>query len=295
MKDNHIISCAASHPQANWHEINWHKANQEVRRMQERIVEATQAGRWGKVRAMQHLLTHSFYAKALAVRRVTESRGKKTSGVDGAVWDTPQAKSEAIMSLRRHGYKPMPLRRVRIPKKNGKTRPLGIPAMKDRAMQALYLLALEPTAETTADTVSYGFRPKRTCADAIGQCFNGLSRSTSAQWVLEGDIKACFDGISHSWLLANTPMDKTVLRKWLKAGYVEKGRLFPTDAGTPQGGPISPTLANIALNELEALLKTHWHNKNQKVHLVRYADDFIITGQLRKYWKLKSGQPWKSF
>jgi RNA-directed DNA polymerase len=90
-------------------------------------------------------------------------------------------------------------------------------------------------------------------------------------------------------------MDKTVLRKWLKAGYVEKGRLFPTDAGTPQGGPISPTLANIALNELEALLKTHWHNKNQKVHLVRYADDFIITGQLRKYWKLKSGQPWKSF
>ena len=282
MKDKNLTSCAASHPQANWHEIDWDKANREVRRMQARIVEATKAGRWGKVRALQHLLTHSFYAKALAVKRVTENQGKKTPGVDGNVWDTPQAKTEAIASLRRHGYKPMPLRRVHIPKNNGKTRPLGIPTMKDRAMQALYLLALEPVAETTADTVSYGFRPKRSCADAIEQCFLGLSRSTSAQWVLEGDIKACFDGISHSWLMSNAPMDKTILRKWLKAGYVEKGRLFPTDAGTPQGGIISPTLANLALDGLEALLRTRWPKKSQKVHLVRYADDFIITGTTKE-------------
>ena len=157
MKDNNSISCAASHIQANWHEIDWNKANQKVRRMQARIVEATKAGRWGKVRALQHLLTHSFYAKALAVRRITENQGKKTPGVDGIVWDTPQAKTAAIASLKRHGYKPAPLKRVYIPKKNGKMRPLGIPTMKDRAMQALYLLALEPVAETTGDTVSYGF------------------------------------------------------------------------------------------------------------------------------------------
>jgi RNA-directed DNA polymerase len=278
MKDDNSVSCAASHPQANWHEIDWNKANQEVRRMQARIVEATKAGRWGKVRALQHLLTHSFYAKALAVRRTTENQGKKTPGVDGTVWDTPQAKAEAITSLKRHGYKPKPLRRVYIPKKNGKMRPLGIPTMKDRAMQALYLLALEPVAETTGDTVSYGFRPKRSCADAIEQCFVGLSRGSSAQWVLEGDIKACFDGIDHEWLETNVPMDKTILHKWLKAGYVEESHLFPTETGTPQGGIISPTLANIALDGLESLLKTHWGNKSQKVHLIRYADDFIITG-----------------
>jgi RNA-directed DNA polymerase len=154
--------------------------------------------------------------------------------------------------------------------------------MKDRAMQALYLLALEPVAETTADTVSYGFRPKRSCADAIEQCFNGLARSTSAPWVLEGDIKACFDGISHEWLETNVPMDKTILHKWLKAGFVDEGRLFPTDEGTPQGGIISPTLANMALDGLEALLKNHWGNRGPKVHLIRYADDFVITGASRE-------------
>lgn len=236
MKESKSTSCAASHDQAKWHEIDWNKASREVRRMQARIVEATKARRWGKVKALQHLLTHSFYAKALAVKRVTENQGKKTPGIDGVLWDTPQAKAEAISTLKQHGYHPKPLRRVQIPKKNGKMRPLGIPTMRDRAMQALYLLALEPVAETTADTVSYGFRPKRSCADAIQQCFVGLSRSSSAHWVLEGDIKACFDGISHKWLETNVIMDKTILHKWLKAGYVEKGRLFPTDTGTPQGG-----------------------------------------------------------
>lgn len=280
MKDDNQKSCAASHIQANWHEIDWNKANQKVRRMQARIVEATKAKRWGKVRALQHLLTHSFHAKALAVRRVTENQGKKTPGVDGITWDTPQAKTQAITSLKRHGYKPEPLRRVYIPKKNGKMRPLGIPTMKDRAMQALHLLALEPVAETTGDTVSYGFRPKRSVADAIEQCFIGLARKGSAQWVLEGDIKACFDGISHKWLETNVSMDKTILHKWLKAGYVEEGQLFPTEAGTPQGGIISPTLANIALNGLEAQLNARWGNKDKgyKVYLARYADDFIVTG-----------------
>ena len=286
MKAHGNMACAASHQEMDWHQIDWEKANRTVRRMQARIVEATKAGRWGKVRALQHLLTHSFYAKALAVRRVTENQGSKTPGVDGEQWDIPPAKIAAISTLKQHGYKPMPLRRVYIPKKNGKMRPLGIPTMRDRAMQALYKLALEPIAETTADTVSYGFRPKRSCADAIEQCFTGLSRSVSAQWVLEGDIKACFDGISHDWLLAHVPMDKKILRKWLKAGYVEKGHLFPTDAGTPQGGIISPTLANMALDGLEAELQRHWPRKSSyqpgKIHLVRYADDFVITGEIER-------------
>lgn len=163
-------------------------------------------------------------------------------------------------------------------------RPLGIPTMKDRAMQALYLLGLEPISETTADLNSYGFRPERSTADAIAQCFNGLSRKNSPQWVLEGDIKGCFDNISHDWLLSNILTNKEILQKWLKAGFIEKQILHPTEAGTPQGGIISPVLANMTLDGLEAMLKKRFKSNsklNPKVHLIRYADDFIITGSSR--------------
>ena len=157
-------------------------------------------------------------------------------------------------------------------------------------MQALYLLALEPVAETTADPNSYGFRAKRSTADALQQCFNTLCRGCSPQWVLEGDIKGCFDHISHQWMLQHVPTDMTVLQKWLKAGYVENRSLFPTEAGTPQGGIISPTLANITLDGLEKLLAEHfprekWKDGKRwtpKVNLVRYADDFIITGDSKE-------------
>jgi RNA-directed DNA polymerase len=169
-----------------WHAIEWQKAYETVRRLQARIVKATQAGKWGKVHALQHLLTHSFSAKALAVRRVTENDGERTPGVDGEVWDTPQKKTTAIQTLRQRGYQPLPLRRLYIPKSHDKTkkRPLSIPTMKDRAMQALYLLALEPVAETTGDPNSYGFRKERSCADAIGQCFLSLAKKRQAAWVL---------------------------------------------------------------------------------------------------------------
>ncbi len=150
-----------------WHQINWRRAERNVRRLQTRIAQATQAGKWGKVKALQHLLTHSFSGKALAVRRVTENTGKRTPGVDGATWKTPEQKMTAIRSLRQRGYRPRPLRRVYIPKSNGGQRPLSIPTMQDRVMQALYLLALDPVAETTADPNSYGFRPARSAADAI--------------------------------------------------------------------------------------------------------------------------------
>lgn len=197
----------------NWDHLDWAEITEEVTRLQTRIAKATKAGRWNKVQALQHLLTRSRSGKLLAVKRVTENEGKRTAGVDGKIWKTPMSKMKASQALTRRGYQPLPLRRVYIPKSNGKKRPLGIPTMRDRAMQALWLLALNPVAETTADKNSYGFRPRRSTADAIEHCFNALAKRDSAQWVLEGDIRGCFDNISHDWLLKHVPMDKLVLRK----------------------------------------------------------------------------------
>ena len=278
------VSGASTNRNEKWHNINWASCTREVKRYQARIVKATKEGRWGKVKSLQHLLTRSFSAKAIAIKRVTENRGKNTAGVDGTTWSNPTEKTNAIKSLKHKGYKPLPLKRVEIPKSNGKKRLLGIPTMKDRAMQALHLLALEPISETLADRNSYGFRPARSTADAIEQCFKVLSKKGSATWVLEGDISACFDDIDHNWLLANIPMEKAILRKWLKSGVVDKGNLFTTENGTPQGGIISPTLANMTLDGLEAVIqgvipRTTRRGQNvAKVNFVRYADDFIITG-----------------
>ena len=193
---------AASHAAEGWHTINWKSAYRIVCRLQARIVKAIQEGRWGKVKALQYLLTYSFSGKALAIRRVTENQGKGTPGVDREIWDTPEKKATALQALRQRGYNPQPLRRVYIPKKNGKMRPLGIPTMRDRAMQALYLQALDPIAETMADPNSYGFRKERSTADAIEQCHIVLSNRGGARWIFEGDIKSCFDRISHEWLMA---------------------------------------------------------------------------------------------
>lgn len=282
---NAAISACAPSSQV-WQDIDWINAHYTVRRLQTRIVKAIQAGRHNKVKALQWLLTHSFSGKALAVKRVTGNRGKNTAGVDRTTWTTSQAKISAILSLKRRGYTPFPLRRVLIPKENGKTRPLGIPTMKDRAMQALYLLALEPIAETTADLNSYGFRPGRSTADAGEQCFNSLARRKSAQWVLEADIKGCFDHISHEWMIKHIPTDTMILQKWLKAGFVYQNELFPTDAGTPQGGIVSPNLMNMALDGLAQRLEERFpraRTMDRKMNMVRYADDFIITGNSKEW------------
>jgi len=265
------------------------KAEAYVKKLQMRIVKAHQQGRTGKVKSLQWLLTHSFYGRALAVRRVTSNKGKKTAGVDKVLWSTPKLKYKAILDLKRRGYKPLPLKRVYIPKKSGKMRPLSIPCMKDRAMQTLYKFALEPIAEITADPNSYGFRAKRCVQDAVEQCFTCLNKGKSPKWVLEGDIKGCFDNISHEWILSNIPMDKDILRKWLKSGYIETGKLFPTDSGSPQGSAISPTICNMVLDGLEAKIKEKYHKKKSngksyfpKVNFIRYADDFIVTGESRE-------------
>jgi RNA-directed DNA polymerase len=246
-------------------------------------VKAVKEGRWGKVKYLQRILTRSFYAKALAVERVTTNQGKNTPGVDKILWRHKRSKEMAVADLKQRGYKPQPLRRVHIPKSNGKTRPLGIPTMKDRAMQALYLLALDPVAETCADPNSYGFRKGRSCADAIGRAHQVLSVRYAATWILEGDIKACFDRINHKWLMNNVPIvDKDILRMWLKAGYLYKDAFHSTDEGTPQGGIISPTLANIALDGLEHKLAPWTKKAGAKVHYVRYADDFIVTASSKE-------------
>ncbi len=281
---------ASFHGVTDWHAIDWHKADHNVRRLQARIVKATEEKRWGKVKALQRLLTHSFSGKAFAVRRVTENQGKNTPGVDKVTWNTPQKKINAVYSLRQRDYHPRPMRRVYIPKRNGKKRPLGIPVMKCRAMQALYLLALDPVAETMADPNSYGFRLGRSTADAIEQCFCMLAKRHSPQWILEGDIKGCYDAISHEWLLTHIPMDKTMLEKWLKAGYIDRHVFHSTEEGTPQGGIISPVLANMTLDGLEKLLwNTFPHNTkrggkyyNTQVNFIRYADDFLITGRSKE-------------
>ena len=264
-----------------WNSIDWKYARRQVRRLQIRIAKAVREKRWNKVKTLQYLLTRSFHAKVLAVKRVVSNRGKKTPGVDGVLWQGTRAKWRAVHSLRRRGYRPQPLRRIYIPKKNGKKRPLSIPTMKDRAMQALYKLALAPVAETTADRNSYGFREGRSCADAIAAAFNALSKPNSATWVLEGDIKGCYDNISHDWLLSNIPMDRGILRKWVRAGYVEDGITYPSRKGTPQGGIISPTLANMTLDGLEEAVRRAVPRRS-RVNFVRYADDFVITGKSKQ-------------
>jgi RNA-directed DNA polymerase len=287
LEAGHKPAGASLRPAVDWRSINWKRVNRNVRRLQRRIVQAQQQGKKRKVRALQFILTRSYSGRCLAVRRVTENTGKRTPGVDGQLLDTPVKKARAVDRLSTEDYRPQPLRRIFIPKgsdpKRMKMRPLGIPTMEDRARQALHLLALDPIAETTADPHSYGFRKARSVADAIEQCFILLARSNSAQYILEGDIKSCFDEISHSWLLSHIPMDRSILRKWLQAGFIEQQIHYPTPTGTPQGGIISPALMNLTLDGLQSLLAKRFPATSGKlVNLTRFADDFIVTGKSRE-------------
>ena len=258
-----------------WSNVDWDKAERFVYRLQVRIAKAISLGKYNKAKALQWLLTRSHYAKLLAVKRVCESQGSKTPGVDGELWRCASSKYRASLNLNTRGYRALPLRRIYIPKRNGKRRPLSIPTMKDRAMQALYLLALLPIAETKADRSSYGFRPERSAHDALQHCYIAFAGNNKAQWVLDADIEGCFDNISHQWLLENIPIDKRVLTRWLDAGFIESQSFSPTTGGVPQGGVISPTLANIALDGLEVIIREA--GKGRKVNFIRYADDFIAT------------------
>jgi RNA-directed DNA polymerase len=197
-----------------WQNTDWKKVETGINNLQARITKAVIANKWQLVKRLQYLLTHSYYAKLLAVRRITRNRGKRTAGVDGEHWTTSEAKMKAVFRLTDKGFKAKPLRRVFITKVGKKKkRPLGISTMHDRAMQYLHALSLEPVAEATADLRSFGFRKHRNTKDCREQAFISLSRKASPQWVLEGDIKGCFDNINHQWLMDHIPMNKSILRQ----------------------------------------------------------------------------------
>jgi len=259
-----------------WNSIDWKKTRSYVNRLQTRIAKATCEGKWNLVKRLQYLLTHSYSAKLLAVRMVTQNRGSRTPGTDGERWLRPHEKMRAVLSITCKKYVAQPLKRIYIPKPGKDTkRPLSIPTIYDRTMQALYALGLQPVAETRADNRSFGFRLFRSAQDASQYAFLCLHYPKSAQWVLEGDIKGCFDNISHEWLKENIPMKRSVLIQFLKAGYVFEQNLYHTDRGTPQGGIISPILANMALDGIEDTLNEEY--PDMKVHFIRYADDFLVT------------------
>jgi len=267
-----------------WKAVPWRKLEKTVFKLQKRIYRATQQGNKRLVRKLQGLMTRSWSAKMIAVRQVTQqNKGKKTAGVDGITALKPSERQPLVKQLRvEKGKKVKPTRRVWIPKPGrDEKRPLGIPTMHDRALQGVVKMALEPEWEAVFETNSYGFRPGRGCHDAIAAIY--LSIKQKAKWVLDADIARCFDKINHKALLRklnNTSPIRSIIRGWLKAGVMDQGVFQPTEAGTPQGGVISPVLANIALHGLEAEVKRAF--QKQAITVVRYADDFVVLNESRE-------------
>jgi RNA-directed DNA polymerase len=279
------ISKTLNNQTVEWKDINWRKLERVTFKLQKRIFQASERGDVKAVRKLQKILIRSWSAKCIAVRRVTQdNQGKNTAGVDGVKTLTPKQRINLVNELKLTG-KAKPTRRVMIPKPGTtETRPLGIPTINDRALQALVKLALEPEWEAKFEPNSYGFRPGRSCHDAIGAIFDSISKK--AKYVLDADIAKCFDRIDHKALLSKIHTYPTLsrqLKMWLKAGYCVENELFPTNEGTPQGGVISPLLANIALQGMEErikqyaeTLKGYKRDNRNALSLIRYADDFVI-------------------
>ena len=268
--------------QIDWNSIDWKTANRNVRNLRQRIFRATQEGDWDKVQSLQRLMLRSLSNAAVSVRRVTQvNAGKNTPGIDKVTVKTPEARSKLLHELvSLTPWRAKPAKRVYIPKANGKSRPLGIPVIKDRALQAMVKNALEPSWEARFEASSYGFRPGRSAQDAIERIWT-VAKSKSKVWVVDADIKGCFDNINHEHLLETIGAfpAKALVHQWLKAGYVEIGVLHETTTGTPQGGVISPLLANISLHGMETALGAQRRNKGHAATertVIRYADDFVI-------------------
>lgn len=275
-----------------WKSVPWRELEQRVFRLQKRIYRAQRRGNVHAVRSLQRLLVTSWSARMLAVRRVTQdNQGKRTAGIDG-VKDVPPQQRAALVTTLGHpeAITAQPVRRVLIPKpgKPGQVRPLGIPVMRDRAHQALVTLALDPQWEAQFEPNSYGFRPGRSCHDAIEAVFNALRFQD--KYVLDADIADCFEGIRHQVLLDKLAAPSSIrraVRAWLRAGVLEHGVFTSTRSGTPQGGVISPLLANIALHGMEAVTcsayrRTVPHGHPITPSLIRYADDLVVLCADRK-------------
>lgn len=269
--------------QIDWQSINWKRANRNVRNLRQRIFRATQEEDWKKVRSLQKLMLRSLSNVLVSVRRVTQiNQGKRTAGVDRLVVKTPKARTDLVKDLvTLTPWRAKPARRIYIPKSNGKQRPLGIPVIRDRCLQAMVKNALEPEWEARFERSSYGFRPGRSAHDAIKRIRCLSYPQNRKKWVLDADIKGAFDNISHTFLLdtiQNVP-GRELIRQWLKAGYMEDTTCHPTESGTPQGGVISPLLANIALHGMEQALEVRYGSdgtiRSQRA-IVRYADDFVV-------------------
>ena len=266
----------AQPPLDEWADLPWRRIERQVTKLQTRIYRAAQRDDVKTVHRLQRLLLTSWSARCLAVRRVTQdNRGKRTAGIDGVTALTPQSRMRLVQTLTLPA-KALPTRRVWIPKPGSdKLRPLSIPTMQDRAAQALVKLALEPEWEARFEPNSYGFRPGRSTHDAIGAVVSFISRKP--KYVLDADLEQCFDRIDHQALLEKLdapPMMRQAIKAWLRAGVLDGGVFTPTEAGTPQGGVISPLLANIALHGMERALQEHF--PRQRVALIRYADDLVI-------------------
>jgi RNA-directed DNA polymerase len=270
-----------------WDRIDWGHIEHDVRRLRQRIFTASQAGDLKRVRDLQKLMLRSRANALLSVRRVTEvNAGRATAGVDGktALMASQKADLADWVQQRVGSWTPRPVKRVYVPKPDGRRRPLGIPVIRDRAYQVLVANALEPEWEARFESRSYGFRPGRGCQDAI-QAIYITARGKSARrvWALDADLKAAFDRIDHHRLLTSlgTFPARDVVEQWLKAGAVEKGWLTPTDEGTPQGGVISPLLLNVALHGMEQAAGVRYHPPSHRDAgtavpgspvLIRYAD-----------------------
>lgn len=266
-----------------WLHVNWRKAFRIVRNLRRRIFKATQNGNYRLVRRLQKLMMRSYSNILLSVRKVTQiNHGKHTPGVDKLVIKTPLARGILVDELNKFiPWKPLPTKRIYIPKSNGKKRPLGIPTIIDRCLQAIVKNALEPHWEAKFEGISYGFRPGRSAHDAIERIYLNSRPASQKRWIIDADIKGCFDNIDHDILMktiGNFPARKLIYQ-WLKSGYIFKGGFYQTDAGTPQGGCISPLLANIALHGMSDALGIVYNQKDKVIGdraVVRYADDFVV-------------------